>query len=393
MKTFLFLIIAIASLLWNFIDWSFSLSFVLACAISAINIPAVIRMVNKHNLMDKPDERKRHKAPVPTMGGIGVYVGMLASSILMIAFSFDIEILSILLAVSILFFSGIKDDISDLSPKTKFGLQFIAAILVCTLGDIRLESLHGILGYDDLSLPMQYVFSIFLIVGITNAFNLIDGIDGLAGGIAMINALIMGFLLWEFRAMNYAILAFTLAGALLGFLYYNFSPAKIFMGDTGSLFIGFLLAILGMKTVTSGFEAHNPIMNGNQLVLVFGILLLPVFDTLRLFISRILKKRSPFSADNGHVHHLLLDIGLNHKKATITLYIINIALILFAFFLGYKNININISLVALFSVAMALFEFFSIKRIMEFRLRINSNFSKLKRITDENNLLTKMEEL
>lgn len=394
MKTFLCLIIAIASALWNYVDWSFSLSFVLACTISAINMPRIIRLVKKHKLLDQPDERKKHKMPIPTMGGIGIYVGMMSSTIIMLAFHFDLQILSVLLAISILFFSGIKDDISDLSPKTKFGLQFLAAILVCTFGGIRLVSLHGILGFYELSIPMQYIFSTFLIVGITNAFNLIDGIDGLAGGIAMINALIMGFLLGEFNASNFALIAFTLAGAILGFLYFNFSPAKIFMGDTGSLFIGFLLAILGMKTVTSGFESYHSLMNTNQLILVFGILLLPVFDTLRLFISRILKKQSPFSADNSHVHHLLLKIGLNHKKATITLYIINVLLILFAFSLGQSNLNINISLVLLFSVAMLLFEFFSIKRIMGFRLRINANFNTLQKISDENNLLAKrLEEL
>lgn len=394
MKTFLFLIIGIASLLWNFIDWFYALSFVLACSISTISMPSIIRLVNKYNLMDRPDERKNHKAPIPTMGGIGIYLAVFILSIVILVFSFNIQILTILLAVSILFASGVKDDISDLSPKIKFTLQFLAAIIVCTIGDIRLESLHGILGYEELSTPMQYAFSVFLIVGITNAFNLIDGIDGLAGGIAMINALVIGFLLWEFNAIHFAIIAFTLAGAILGFLYFNFSPAKIFMGDTGSLFIGFLLAILAMKAVTVGFETEHSFMNANQLVLVFGILLLPVFDTLRLFISRILKRKSPFSADNSHVHHLLLKIGLNHQKASIVLYVVNMALIAFAFALGYSNLNINISLVLLFSVAMTLFEFFSVKRIIELRLRINSNFSKLKNITDENILLTKrLEEL
>jgi UDP-N-acetylmuramyl pentapeptide phosphotransferase/UDP-N-acetylglucosamine-1-phosphate transferase len=214
-------------------------------------------------------------------------------------------------------------------------VQIVSAFIIVHWTEIRLTTFYGLFGIWDIEVGFSYALSIFTIVALTNAFNLIDGIDGLAATIGILCSAIFGYWFFLMGSDQFAILAFSLLGSLFGFLYYNWSPAKIFMGDTGSLIVGFVISILAVK-----FIEMNRIMDKNAQfkihsvpVVTIAILIVPIFDTLRVFLIRIMKRKSPFIADRSHVHHVLLSIGLSHQKCVLIILIFNILLISLNFFL------------------------------------------------------------
>lgn len=364
------------------------LAFVLGAIITALVIPQIIKNSRKYHLLDKPDQRKVHKTPIPTLGGIGFFIGfMVVSTVLMFLMgNFDAMNLSLVFALIVLFVTGIFDDLKDLRASRKFLIQIIVALVIAKFG-FKVESLNGIFGIYALPVFAQYAFSVFLVVGLVNAFNLIDGIDGLAGGIAFINSVVMGLILWFQDDYVFSALAFTFAGALFGFLIFNFNPAKIFMGDTGSLMVGFLMAIFGLVVIK-----HSEIMDIQEVdtkepltVVVVGILLIPVYDTLRVFTERILKKSSPFKPDRTHVHHLLMETGANHKKAAILLYVSNLLVIGMAFLL--KDIESStLSIILLFVLAAILSESINLKRLF-MELALGKKAEEAKKTTIGNNTI------
>jgi len=293
-------------------DFKFAmLCFVTAFVVAMITMPVLIRLLNKYKLCDLPSERKEHVTPVPTMGGIAIVTGMLTALCLWLPISFSTINICFFLSIIILFGLGIMDDVRDLPAKYKFLIQ-IALALLMALSGVRIDSFQGLFGIYELSLPAQYTFTIIAIVGITNAFNLIDGIDGLAGGLGFMSLTTLGIFLTLNGQTDVALIAFALAGGLLAFLYFNFNPARIFMGDTGSLVLGFTIAVLGIRlmqlnTLTS--LPHSPLF-------ILGVVFIPVFDTLRVFSLRIWKGKSPFMADKTHIHHLLTTTGFSHAFTT-----------------------------------------------------------------------------
>jgi UDP-GlcNAc:undecaprenyl-phosphate/decaprenyl-phosphate GlcNAc-1-phosphate transferase len=305
------------------------LAFLTALIISFLVIPSVIRISHLKNLFDEPDKRKSHKNSIPTLGGVAIFAGLIFSLTFWSDQKLIQELQYILAAIMILFFMGIKDDLLSIRASKKLVVQVVAAFLIVHWTNIRLTTFYGLFGIWDIGDVFSYLLSIFTIVSITNAFNLIDGIDGLAGSIGIITSAVFGCWFALMESYQYAILAFSLMGALLGFLYYNWSPAKIFMGDTGSLLVGFVTALLAVKFIEMNRlmerEASYKVLSVP--VVTIGILIIPLFDTLRVFTIRILKKKSPFSPDRNHLHHLLLDRGLTHSKATLTLAGFNVAMI------------------------------------------------------------------
>jgi UDP-N-acetylmuramyl pentapeptide phosphotransferase/UDP-N-acetylglucosamine-1-phosphate transferase len=208
---------------------------------------------------------------------------------------------------------GIMDDLKDLAARYKLIIEAGLASLLAVSG-IRITSFGGLFGIYELHIIAQYTFTVITIVGITNAFNLIDGIDGLAGGLGFMSLVTLGIFLTLSKDLNYALVAFALAGALLGFLYFNFNPARIFMGDTGSLVVGFVIAVLCVQLMKINAIRPVPVVP-NIYVFTLGIVLIPVLDTLRVFATRIWKGRSPFSADKTHIHHLVINKGFTHSFA------------------------------------------------------------------------------
>ena len=307
--------------------------FLLAFFLCLILTPLLIYYSRKRGVLDVPNQRASHVVPTPTLGGLPIFAGFLAVLLICIGFRNCVGIHFLVLSLFVLIATGVYDDIVSLRASLRLLIQIILAFWVASQG-IRINSLYGFLGIHDLPIVFQYGLTVFVIVAITNAFNLIDGIDGLAGGLGFINMSVMGvlFLLQEQR-MHYVI-CFGMAGALLAFLFFNFRKAKIFMGDTGSLVLGFLTAYLCLKTLQTPDSSALTLTGPQRLTVVIGLVIVPAYDMMRVAIQRILKRRSPFSADKTHIHHLLTRTGMNHVRASLSLYFVHVIILLFTFWLS-----------------------------------------------------------
>lgn len=302
--------------------------------ITFIAIPSIIKIANIKHLFDEPDERKSHIQRVPTLGGLAIFAGMIFSLTFWASQKDIVELQYIISAILILFFMGMKDDLFNLVAYKKLIGQLMASFILVHWAGIKITSFYGIFGIWDLTLIPSYVFSVFTIVVITNSLNLIDGIDCLAGTVGVIASCAFGA--WFFYAgyTQYAILSASLVGSLIGFLYYNRTPSKIFMGDTGSLIVGIVLSLMAVKFIE--MNRLKPLEDFAKIrtvpVVTIGILIIPLFDTLRAFTIRILNGRSPFSPDRNHLHHLLLDIGCSHMQATAILGSFNLLMMALVYF-------------------------------------------------------------
>lgn len=304
------------------------LCFLTAFSLTFLAIPSIINIARKKNLVDEPDDRKSHESGIPALGGIGIFAGILFSIVLWTPFNYFAELQYIICALIIIFLIGAKDDIYPLDPVKKFGGQLFAAFILVAMADIRLTSLYGIFGIYDLAYWPGLFLSIFTILVIINAFNLIDGINGLSASLSILISVTLGTWFFLTDQIELAMLAFALAGAALAFLRYNITPALIFMGDTGAMLIGIICAVLTIEFI----ELHrvlpgSPYAFDSAPAVAIAILVLPLFDTLRVFVVRILQGKSPFNPDRAHIHHLLLDAGFTHMQATSLLMIVNVAFI------------------------------------------------------------------
>ena len=259
------------------------------------------------------------------MGGMMIFAGTLFSFLLWLPVNEMGVIKYLVPSLLIMFFVGMKDDIIGTAPVKKLAAHLFVAFIMVLMADVRLTSLHGLFGIKEIPEWAGIMLSVFTYIVIINAFNLIDGVDGLAAGVGLIAATFFG--LWFYYAgdWTYAVLSFSLAGSLLAFLRFNFNPAKIFMGDSGSLTIGFLFAVLAIEMVE--WEAQDlpeKINNISKPILAMCILVYPLIDTIRVFTLRALKGISPFTADRNHIHHRLMDIGMSHKQTVITIYLFSL---------------------------------------------------------------------
>jgi UDP-N-acetylmuramyl pentapeptide phosphotransferase/UDP-N-acetylglucosamine-1-phosphate transferase len=324
-------------------DYKFAiLCFVTAFIVTLLAIPPIIHLINRYKLHDVPNGRKEHTVPIPTMGGIAIIGGMVAALVLWFPFNNDIRQVCFFFSIIALFALGIMDDLRDLSAKYKFVVQFGLAALIALSG-IRINSFDGLFGIHELPLTAQYSLTILALVGITNAFNLIDGIDGLAGGLAFMSLVTLGIFLTISGDANTALVTFALAGAIFAFLYFNFNPARIFMGDTGSLVIGFVIAVLCIRLMRINIADPNPVLPKAPMF-VLGIVLIPVFDTLRVFAIRIWKGGSPFEADKIHIHHLLTNQGFSHVFAIRVIYFVHALVLMEVYLLQSKRQEITLAI-------------------------------------------------
>ncbi len=306
------------------------LSSTFAFLVTFFAIPVIIEVARRKKLFDEPDERKVHKMVIPTLGGLGIFGGFILATLIGAPVGSN-ELQYFVAAAIVIFFLGIKDDILVLSVVKKFIGQLIAAGIIIKFGGVQITNMHGFLGITVIPEMASIVLTLFTIIVIINSFNLIDGVDGLAGSLGLLTALIFGAYFYYTGNLLYAVMAFSLAGSLVGFLIYNFSPAKIFMGDTGSLLIGLVNSIMVIKFINIADSATTNFPIAAAPAIGFAILIVPLFDTLRVFAFRIINRRSPFSPDRNHVHHFLLELGYSHRKITLLCVGYNIAVILMAF--------------------------------------------------------------
>ena len=318
---------------------NFFLCLITSFLVAFASIPSIIRIANRLSLFDEPNERKMHNNRIPLLGGIAIFAASLFSFTIWAAPYFESQHLFIIAALILIFFFGLRDDIAPLAPLKKLSGQVIASLIVILYCNIRLSGLHGLFGIHSLSWISSVVWTIFVMLFIINSFNLIDGIDGLSSGLGIISSFVFGILFYVYGDFLMSVLAFSLCGALLGFIPFNFYKAKIFMGDTGSMTTGFILALLSVHFMELSREASisSWFNYSSAPTLVLAAIIIPVVDMMRVFTIRIIRLRSPFSADRNHIHHRLLMLGLNPAQACLILYLINILFVIAAWVFRNEN--------------------------------------------------------
>ncbi len=292
---------------------------VIAFILGVFLVPIVIAYSEKKGLLDEPNERKIHSHPIPRLGGIAIWVSSILAflSVIMLSYYPHRSLLSgLFLGSSLIFLLGLIDDIYGLEAKFKFTIQITIASIVFFLG-VKITSIFiPFIGLVELPAILSFLGTIAWIVGISNAVNFIDGVDGLAGSVITVSSVTLALIAVAPSDFVSSLIAFILAGSMLGFLTYNFHPAKIFMGDSGALFGGFLLATLSIlyQMKTPDIKMYVPLL----------ILAVPIIDITFSSLRRILKGTSPFVADSEHIHHKLLHLGLSQNKAVLILVIFSI---------------------------------------------------------------------
>jgi len=304
--------------------------------------PILISILKKAKIGDTPGGRKIHKKFTPSMGGIGIFFSAFLTLAIW-AWQFPLPDIRYLLgAIALMFFVGLRDDLVELSAKKKILLQLVAVLLVVVVGDIRIKEFHGFFGIGTLPLWFSYSFTAFVLLALTNAFNLIDGLDGLASTIGGVTLFILGTWFYVQGLESLALLSFSFLGGIFAFLIFNWHPAKIFMGDTGSLTLGFVIGSLIVAFMEQNAALPSDSFLQMKSTFTFGIVLMiyPLYDMARVFTRRIMKGHHPMSPDKTHVHHFLMRTGLKHNEVTLILGSVQIALVLMVYSLSSYSDNL-----------------------------------------------------
>lgn len=281
--------------------------------LSMLLMPVTISLAQKIGAIDIPKCRSSHTTPKPRMGGLAMSSSLLI--VCLVFLSWDIFIVAFLSGLIVIVVTGIVDDMIEIPPFWKLMGQILAASLFVNLSGIKIEHIGDILGIGDIVLgEAAFAFTVFFLVGTINAFNFSDGLDSLAGGISVIASAIFGYFAWRIHEAGLLIIAISLIGSIVGFLRYNSYPTRVFMGDSGSMMLGYTLAV--MLISLSYFSPQLPV---SALAMVVA---LPLLDTLLVMTRRIFHKRNPFHSDRTHIHHRLIDLGLSHPAAVMTIYIV-----------------------------------------------------------------------
>ena len=291
------------------------IGFSAALMMSWFFMPVAIRLSNKLGAMDKPDERKLHDNAIPVLGGIVIFLTFIICFLVLIPL--DKVFQSFMAGLLVIFITGLVDDIWHLNPLLKFTGEITSALLFILMSDISIISFGDLVGTGSIYTGKYAIpVTVFCMVGVMNALNFADGLDGLAGGISAIACIFLACFAWLCGSFSYLLMLLILLGSLLGFLYFNRYPAKIFMGDTGSLVLGYILSAICILLVQKT-HCSSPVLPVSMAI-VMG---LPIVDALVIMANRILHGRNPFSPDNSHLHHRLLLIGFSHEKTVLVVYL------------------------------------------------------------------------
>jgi UDP-GlcNAc:undecaprenyl-phosphate GlcNAc-1-phosphate transferase len=302
-----------------------------AFLISFITLPVIIKYFLEKNLVDVPDRRKVHKKVTPSMGGISIFGGFLIASLIWLDFSEWQISRYVIASLFIVFLLGVRDDIVPFKATQKLFGQGVAVVTLL-FSTIHINSFYGFLNGAEIPEMAGYILTGFVIIVITNSFNLIDGLDGLAGSVAMVG--LSAFGVWFYFAGDsmFALLCFAMMGGTLAFLVFNWDPSEIFMGDTGAMVIGMFLGILVIHFMNTNFDlpATHPMKFSASIATAACFIIIPLCDTPRIMILRILRGRSPFSPDKSHIHHAIMRLGMTHAQTSIILGSVNIFFVLIA---------------------------------------------------------------
>jgi UDP-N-acetylmuramyl pentapeptide phosphotransferase/UDP-N-acetylglucosamine-1-phosphate transferase len=331
-------------------------SFVFAIMITWVSIPTIVRISKFKRFFDTPNERTSHFDDTPNLGGLSVFAGF-SLSVIIFSFQSESAVIKYLLGgLIVLFFIGLKDDILIIDPKKKVLGQVIASLLIVWMGDIRLTNFHHVLGIGEIPALVSVLFTLFLFIVLVNGFNLIDGIDGLASAVGFFVAVLYSIWFILTNHFTYGVLSVSLAGSLLAFFRFNvFSTRnKIFLGDTGSMLTGFVVSVLTVQFLEFELNAPLKYQFDSAPALTIGLLIIPLFDTLRVFVLRLSNGKSPFKADRNHLHHGLLNLGLSHLEVTIIM--ISFNLLIFIMVILLQGLG-DVLLIILITLLGVLFSF------------------------------------
>ena len=284
--------------------------------------PRLVKIAKMKQIVDNPNARKLNKVPVPVLGGVGVFFGLMFGLGVAGYYVRGMEIqFELIIAMMVMLYTGVGDDIMDISPTARFALQICTVCMMMFLCGIYIDNFHGLWNVYRLPVAVAVVLTLVSGVGIINSINLIDGVDGLCSGYGMFASLLFGICFVRMGDMSYAVLAFSMFGALIPFMMHNMFGAKykMFLGDGGSLVLGFICSLYVMRIIQSGSD-H---ITGSTVSFTLAVLAIPVFDTLRVMTARMLKGRSPFSADKTHLHHMFIGLGFSHVLTSMNMLILN----------------------------------------------------------------------
>jgi len=330
-------------------------SFLTAFGVAYISIPTIVKVAHTKHLFDEPDERSSHTNKTPTLGGLAIFGGLVISTGIWVNHGQFAEFQYIIAALVVMFFIGIKDDILIIAPITKFAGQIFAGLILIIFGGIRITNLHGFFGIHDIDYFSSVLITLLTILVIINGFNFIDGVDGLSASIGIITASTFSFWFLIVKEYQFVILGFALIGALLAFFLYNVFGVKnkIFMGDTGSLIVGLILSVMVIEFNQFNIDKTKMFVIYPAPAVSFGILIIPLFDLMRVIFIRLLIKRPLLKPDKNHLHHQLLELGLSHNQVTIIISLVNTLFICFVFYTS-RFLSIRRQLLLILIIALIL---------------------------------------
>ena len=302
--------------------FSLLLPFVVAMMVVVVTQPSLVKIAQMKQIVDNPSARKLNKKPVPVLGGVAIFFGVIFSVGVAGYYveGLDIEFV-IIIAMLVMLYTGVGDDILQLSPSLRFALQIFTVGLMMFLGGIYIDNFHGLWGIYRLPWYVAVGLTTFSCVGIINAINLIDGVDGLCSGFGVFASLLFAVCFRCMGDISYVVLSLAVAGALIPFMLHNIfgKRYKMFLGDGGSLVLGFICSLYVMRIIQSGDE----VVTGSTISFTLAVLAVPVFDTVRVMAARIINRRSPFSADKTHLHHMFIDLGFSHVATSVVIILLD----------------------------------------------------------------------
>lgn len=330
---------------------------VTAFILSFLILPVIIKYSLRKNLVDVPGRRKIHKKITPSLGGIAIFIGFFISVIFWVDLPQLTEIKFLLVPLCIVFIVGVRDDLVPLRAYVKLFGQIIAISFLIFFFDERLTGFYGLFTIHELPLGVSYLLTIATIIIVTNAFNLIDGLDGLAGTISSIALLFFGIWFYLVGDLVFSILAFCMLGSILAFLIFNWDPSEIFMGDTGALVIGMMLSIMAIHFINenSRLSSYDSYKFTASVATAACVIIIPLIDTTRIIILRLSKGQSPLKPDKSHVHHAIMRLGMSHSQTTLILAVVHVVYICLAIVAHKLGENWVLLGLLIFSIILSIF--------------------------------------
>lgn len=328
---------------------------VTAFLVSFLVLPVIIKYSQRKNLGDAPGRRKVHKKVTPSLGGIAIFLGFAAASMFWMDFDQWSNIRFVMASLLIVFMIGVRDDLVPFRALHKLFGQ-IVAVVILLFSSIQIDSLYGFFGFYEIPVIVGYLLTAFTIIVITNSFNLIDGLDGLAGSVGLIALIAFGTWFYLAGDFVFALFAFALIGGILAFLFFNWEPSQIFMGDTGAMVIGMVLAIMAIHfmNVNQSLPEGHVLKFSASIASASAFIIVPLSDTLRIIILRVSKGQSPFSPDKSHIHHAIMRLGVTHSKTAIILASVNAGFIILSYLMKDFDDKVMLPVIIVISVLLSI---------------------------------------